>query len=75
VSFNDCWPSVAAEPTDALLFSCGSLTHHVPENRAWNFRFPVSLVRDGWNEIAIENGGDEPLTLLAVEVAIRPASA
>ncbi len=74
ISFNNCWPNVAAVPTDELLYPCGSLTHHIPENRAWNFHFPVSLVRDGWNEISIENGGDVPLTLLTIELAIRPTT-
>jgi len=74
VSFNNSWPNVTATPTDELLYPCGSLTHHVPDNRAWNFRFPVSMIRDGWNEISIENGGDRPLTLLAVELAVRPAA-
>ena len=74
ISFNNSWPNVAAVPTDELLYPCGSLTHHIPENRAWNFHFPVSLVRDGWNEISIENGGEAPLTLLALELAIRPVT-
>jgi hypothetical protein len=74
ISFNNCWPNVTAVPTDQPLYPCGSLTHHIPANRAWNFHFPVSLVRDGWNEISIENGGEMPLTLLALELAVRPTT-
>lgn len=72
ISFNNCWPNIVAVPTDQPLYPCGSLTHHIPANRAWNFHFPISLVRDGWNEISIENGGETALTLLAIELAVRP---
>jgi hypothetical protein len=74
VSINGCWPSVEATPTDRLLFPCGSLTHLTAAHRGYNFRFPVTLVRDGWNEIMVENGDEQPITVDAIELAIRPAA-
>ena len=74
VAFNACWPVVEHTPTDLLLFPCGSLTHHVPENKAYDFRFPISLIREGWNEVVVENGGDQPITLVCIELAVRPTN-
>jgi len=74
VSFNQCWPVVEHTPTDRLLFPCGSLTHHTPEHRGYDFKFPLSLVRHGWNEVVVENGGDQPITIVCIELAIRPAA-
>ena len=72
VSINNCWPQRAYSRSDRLLFLCGSFTHHAAAHRACDFRFPVSLVRDGWNEITVENGGDKTITVVALELAIRP---
>jgi hypothetical protein len=58
-----------------LLFPCGSFTHHAPAHFGCDFRFPVSVVQDGWNEVVVENGGDQIITVMAVELAIRPAAA
>lgn len=73
VSVNGCWPNLVHQRTDRLLFPCGSLTHHVPENAGYDLRFPVSLVREGWNEIVVENGGSQPITIVCIELAVRPA--
>jgi hypothetical protein len=72
VAFNDCWPRLEARATDLLLFPCGPLTHHAPVNKGYDFRYPLSLVRDGWNEISLENGGDQPITIVCLELAVRP---
>jgi len=72
VAFNGCWPRLEHTMTDKLLFPCGCLTHLTPENRGYNFRFPIDLVRDGWNEITIENGDDQPVTIVCIDLAIRP---
>jgi hypothetical protein len=53
VRFNECWPNFEGEPTDRLLFAAGELTHHVPEHQAYNYRFPVTAIREGWNEIEL----------------------
>lgn len=73
VSFNQSWPVIAHTPTDRLLFPCGSLTHHTTEHQAFDFRFPLSLLRHGWNEVVVENGGGLPITVAGIEVAIRRA--
>jgi hypothetical protein len=73
VSINGCWPVTVSTPNDRLLFPCGSLTHHVKEHVGHDYQFPVGLVRDGWNEITVENGGDEPLTVLCIELGIMTA--
>ena len=71
VSFNACWPRIAHTASDRLLFPCGSLTHLTPAHHGRDYRFPVSLVRDGWNEVVVENGGKAPLTLASIELAVR----
>jgi hypothetical protein len=75
VSFNGCWPQREHVRSRELLLPCGSFTQHSAEHFGCNFRFPVSLVRDGWNEIVVENGGDRTITIEGVEVAIRAAAA
>ncbi|WP_135554955.1 hypothetical protein [Paenibacillus cymbidii] len=71
VMFNGCWPKLENERTERLLFPCGPLTHHVPAHAGFNYTFPVSLVRDGWNEVVVENGGEQPLRLVCIELAVR----
>lgn len=75
VSFNGCWPRLAGDVTDQLLFPCGALTRHVAEHAARNVVFPLERIREGWNEIVVENGGPDPLDLAGLEVAIRPRAA
>ncbi|MBI4624011.1 MAG: hypothetical protein HY736_12445 [Verrucomicrobia bacterium] len=71
VSINGCWPRLEHTRVDRLLFPCGSLSHHSAAHFGCDFRFPVSLVRDGWNEIVVENGGDKTITVVGVELGIR----
>jgi hypothetical protein len=72
VSFNGCWPRLEHTRSDRLVFPCGSLTHHTPDHVGCDFRFPVSLVREGWNEVVLENGGEQPITIVCLELAVRP---
>ncbi len=74
VSFNGCWPRLEHTRSDKLLFPCGAFTHHAAANDGCDFRFPISLVRDGWNEIVVENGGDRTITVVGVELAVRPVA-
>ncbi len=71
VSVNECWPQLKHERSDNLLFPAGSLTHLSNDHAGYTFRFPVSLVRDGWNDIVVENGGQEAVTVAAIELAVR----
>lgn len=70
-SFNGTWPSREHTRSERLLLPCGALSHHAPANIGCDFRFPVALVRDGWNEIVVENGGDKTITVVGIELAIR----
>ena len=72
VAFNGCWPRIEYTLTDELLFPCGCLTRLTSKHQGYNFRFPVDLVRDGWNEITIENGDEHPITIECIDLAIRP---
>ena len=72
VAFNGGWPRLEHTVTKELLFPCGPLTQLTPEHKGCNYRFPLELVRDGWNEITIENGNETPLTIVCIDVAIRP---
>ncbi|MCC6415105.1 MAG: hypothetical protein IT582_04265 [Opitutaceae bacterium] len=71
VAFNGCWPKTAHVTTDELLFPCGPLTHLTAAHRGCNYHFPASLIRDGWNEVTVENGGEQPITIAAIELAVR----
>ncbi|CAG5002348.1 hypothetical protein DYBT9275_02872 [Dyadobacter sp. CECT 9275] len=72
VSFNGCWPNLVKEKTAKLLFPLGFYTDHVKENTAYNFRFPITLVKEGWNEIVVENGGKATLNVVCIELAVKP---
>ncbi len=71
VAFNGCWPRREHTASDRLLFPCGAFTHHAAANRGYEVKFPVSLVREGWNEITVENGGDRTITVVGIELAVR----
>ncbi|RFC48523.1 MAG: hypothetical protein DUW69_001187, partial [Verrucomicrobia bacterium] len=73
VSFNGSWPTAENTTNDRLLFSCGSLTHHVKEHVGQDYQFPVSLVREGWNEVTVENCGEQPLTVVCIELGVMAA--
>ncbi|MBS0664533.1 MAG: twin-arginine translocation signal domain-containing protein [Verrucomicrobia bacterium] len=76
VSVNGSWPRAERTATDRLLFPCGAFTHHTPDHVAYNYEFPVELIRDGWNEIVLENGAAEPVTIAGLELAVMgPARA
>ena len=74
VSFNQCWPRAGGARTDRLLYPCGSLTHHADGHVGHDFEFPVSVVRDGWNEVVVENGGGSPVTVACLELGVKPAA-
>lgn len=72
VVFNACWPNAKSTATDRLLYPCGLLTHHTPDRVAYNYEFPIELIRDGWNEIVLENGAATPVTIASLELAVMP---
>jgi len=75
VSINGCWPQAVSTANDRLLFPCGSLTHHVKDHVGHDYTFPLTLVRDGWNEITVENTSDHPLTVVCIELGVMAAPA
>lgn len=75
VSFNGSWPSAKHECVEELLFPCGPLTHFTKEHVGYNYRFSVAQMRDGWNEIVVENAGKLPFTIACIELAVRPKAA
>jgi hypothetical protein len=72
ISVNGGTPAFTGSATDCLLFPTGPYTHHVEEHRAWNFSADVAVLRDGWNEVAIYNGSDREVTVVAVELGLLP---
>ena len=81
VSVNGSWPNFEALATDELLFPNGPFTHHLPAHRALNFAFPITTVRDGWNEITVYSGGQrtagtegrqaDAIRIASIELAAR----
>ena len=69
VSFNGAWPKFDAMISERLLFPCGDFTHHLPEHRAYEVSFPVSLIREGWNEVLLFAGA-AALDVVSIELAV-----
>lgn len=75
VTINGCWPRLEHTRSEKLLFPSGPFTHHSAEHVGYDFRFHISLLRDGWNEIVVENGGDQTIAVVALELAVCPIAA
>jgi len=83
VSFNDAWPNWHPCRTDELLAPTGDLTHHIPGHTALNFHFSASDIREGWNELVVACGGDDPgeqarrkqaIKVVGIELLVSKAS-
>ena len=59
------------------------LTHHLPEHRAFNYRFSASDILEGWNEVIVYNGGgpieganaaasEDEICIVSIELAVTP---
>jgi hypothetical protein len=80
VSFNGGWPTFDGKETDRLLFPAGRYTHHAPEHRALNYHWKAKAIRDGWNEVLVFHGGQQPrsaeerrantIKIVSVELAV-----
>jgi hypothetical protein len=70
VSVNGTWPQTKRDCVEKLLFPCGPLTHFTNGNVGYNYHFPVALIRDGWNEIVVENAGKKPITVSCIELGV-----
>lgn len=81
VSFNGSWPSFDAQPTDELLIPASIYTHHIAAHQALNYQFPVSAIREGWNEVVVYNENhqraslqerlDGAVNVVSVELAVK----
>ena len=56
VYINGHWPNFKATPDERLLFPVSTMTHHTPDHIGLNFTFPLSAIREGWNDIGVMNG-------------------
>jgi hypothetical protein len=81
VYLNGCWPNFNSKRDERLLFPVSTMTHHHPDQVGLNFPFPLSAIREGWNEIVVMNGAPkqigtdqskETLNILSLECAVRP---
>ena len=70
VSFNGTWPQIKHDCVDELLFPGGPMTHFTSKHVGYNYHFPIALIRDGWNEIVVENAGKDPITVICIEVGV-----
>lgn len=86
VSFNGSWPNYRGEVTSDLLFPCGPYSRQAKDHSAWNFRFTVGDIKEGWNEVLVFHGTprgqtasaderrDHSLKIVGVELALRTAA-
>lgn len=71
VSVNGSWPETLFTRSDELLFPCGPYTHLTKDHIGYVCQLPVSLIRDGWNEILVEHGSKQPLSLVTIELGVK----
>jgi hypothetical protein len=74
VSLNGSWPSYQGKETNRLVLPTGHYTHHVPENRGYNFVLPTSSIREGWNEVLVTNGSHKKghsVRVVGLDLALR----
>lgn len=80
VYINGTWPNFSATPDERLLFPVATMTHHVPDQIGLDLHFPLSVIREGWNELVVMNGtpknhwadqSKEAVTVVSLEAAVR----
>jgi len=74
LSFNGSWPTFSVQPTDELFFPIGSFTRYGLEFQAFNYRLDLASIKEGWNEIVVYHGGDNPARPREQNEAVRIAS-
>ena len=70
VSFNGRWPNDDGQATDRLLFP-SKPKRHASGQQAYNYRFGVNEIIEGWNEITLTNSGDQPARIVWLELAVQ----
>ncbi len=71
VRFNGATSCSDASATDELLFPNGPSGHHLPKYQAYNYRFDVSQILEGWNEVVVYNEGDKSAKIMSIEFAVK----
>ncbi|MCK5380623.1 MAG: hypothetical protein KAJ81_04075, partial [Candidatus Latescibacteria bacterium] len=71
VRFNASVACSDARATDELLFPNGPSGHHLSKYQAYNYRFDVSRILEGWNEVVVYNEGSESNKIVSVELAVK----
>ena len=71
VRFNASVACSDARATDELLFPNGPSGHHLSKYQAYNYRFDVSRIVEGWNEVVVYNEGSESDKIVSVELAVK----
>ena len=71
VRFNASSSSLDASVTDELLFPNGPAEHHLSKYQAYNYRFDVSGIVEGWNECVVFNEGNESNRIVSIELAVK----
>jgi len=70
VSFNGRWPNYHGQPTDQLLFPTKPRRHQAG-HQAYDYRFDVNEIIEGWNEIVLTNSGSQPARIVSLELAVQ----
>ena len=77
VSFNGGWPNDDGVATDLVLFPSDPRQHE-SGHQAYNYRFSVDKIIEGWNEIVLTNSAEEPTCIVGLELGVQeqtPANA
>ena len=71
IGFNGEAPGSNARATDELLFPNGPSGHHLSKYQAYNYRFHVSQITEGWNELVVFNKGEESFKVMCINLAVK----
>ena len=71
VRFKGARPCSDASATDELLFPNGPSRHHLSKYQAYNYRFDVGRILEGWNELVVDNEGSASDKMVSIEFAIK----
>lgn len=81
VSFNEGWPNFEAEIGERLLCPCGKYVLMEEGHVGYTFTFPLTVLREGYNEIAVFNWVqlpanaqeriDRTIRVMSVEVSVE----
>ncbi len=74
VTFNKSKAHADGDPTRKLLFPMGPALHHVSKYQAYNYRFGVNEIIEGWNEIVLTNSGSQSARIVSLELAVQRRS-